>query len=150
MLSSRPPRPTAAGIPSLPRTRLSRSVLRLVVLLLALASLSPQAPAPAYSQPACPPARPSDAFRLAGISPSHGLDRLRADLYLMHDRSDSYIPFVASRKLAAGAPSGTLGAHTEFDLFAHVMPDRPLEGLDFVREVAKLYRHAWLFCQEFL
>lgn len=88
--------------------------------------------------------------RLDGISPSRGLAHLRADLYLMHDRDDRYIPFVASRKLAASAPPGTLRAYSEFDLFAHVMPDRPLEGPVFVREVLKLYRHAWLVCQEFL
>ena len=88
--------------------------------------------------------------RLRAISPSEGIDRLTADLYLMHDRSDSYIPFTHSRRLANAAPPGALRAYTEFDLFAHVMPDRPIGGFDFVREVFKLYRHAWLFCQEFL
>jgi hypothetical protein len=68
----------------------------------------------------------------------------------MHDYSDDYIPYVESRKLAARAPAGVLRAHTEFDLFAHVMPDRALEAPIFAREVLKLYYHAWLFCQEFL
>jgi hypothetical protein len=68
----------------------------------------------------------------------------------MHDYSDRYIPYVESRKLAADAPGETLRVYNEFDLFAHVTPDRPLEGPTFVREVVKLYRHAWLFCQEFL
>lgn len=88
--------------------------------------------------------------RLRGISPSQGLGGLKAAVYLMHDRSDSYIPFTQSRKLVARAPPGTVRTYSEFDLFAHVLPDRPLEGLDFAREVLKLYRHAWLFCQEFL
>jgi acetyl esterase/lipase len=87
---------------------------------------------------------------LRAISPSLNLDRLRADLYVMHDRADSYIPFTASRRLAAQAPPGILRAHTEFDLFAHVMPDRPLGGPDFAREVVRLYLHAWAFCLEFL
>jgi hypothetical protein len=30
------------------------------------------------------------------------------------------------------------------------MPDRPLQPLDFAREVLKLYHHAWLLCLEFL
>jgi hypothetical protein len=93
---------------------------------------------------------PATRERLRSISPSQRIDRLRAALYLMHDRSDSYIPFTHSRQLVAAAPPGTVRTYTEFDLFAHVMPDRPLEGLDFAREVLKLYRHAWLFCQEFL
>jgi acetyl esterase/lipase len=88
--------------------------------------------------------------RLAGISPSRGLEHLAAHLYLMHDRSDSYIPFTESRKLTAAAPPGTFRAYGEFDLFAHVMPDRPLPGPVFALELLKLYHHAWLFCQEFL
>lgn len=88
--------------------------------------------------------------RLDGISPRRSLSLLKSHLFLMHDYSDEYIPFVESRKLAAQAPAGVLRAHTEFDLFAHVMPDRPLETPIFVREVLKLYYHAWLFCLEFL
>lgn len=87
---------------------------------------------------------------LDGISPSRGMAGLRARIYLMHDRADQYIPFVDSRRLAAQTPPGRLRAYSEFDLFAHVMPDRPLEGPVFAREVVKLYRHAWLVCQEFL
>jgi acetyl esterase/lipase len=93
---------------------------------------------------------PEIQLRLDGISPSRGLQRTRARIYLMHDRSDSYIPFVESRKIAAQAPAGAVRAHTEFDLFAHVMPDRPLPGPHFAVEVFKLYRHAWQFYQEFL
>jgi dienelactone hydrolase len=88
--------------------------------------------------------------RLHGISPSQGIDKLKAHLYLMHDRSDSYIPFAESRKLAAHAPPGTVRAYSEFDLFAHVMPDRPLDAMTFASEVFKLYRHTWLFSLEFL
>jgi acetyl esterase/lipase len=84
------------------------------------------------------------------ISPSKGLSRLKAGLYLMHDYSDNYIPFVESRKLAEHTPPGVLRAYREFDLFAHVTPDRPLETPTFAREVLKLYHLAWLFCLEFL
>ena len=93
---------------------------------------------------------PSLRDRLVGISPSRDLGRLTAHLYLMHDRSDTYIPFTESRRLAAAAPPGAFRAYSEFDLFAHVMPDRPLPGPIFALEVLKLYYHAWLFCQEFL
>jgi hypothetical protein len=91
---------------------------------------------------------PSIGARLASISPSQHLAALQAHLYLMHDRSDSYIPFTESRQLAANAPPGTLQAYQEFDLFAHVMPDRPLEGPVFARELLKLYHHAWRMCLE--
>jgi dienelactone hydrolase len=88
--------------------------------------------------------------RLAEISPSRAMERLKAAIFLMHDREDVYIPFVESRRIAAAAPAGTVRLSSEFDLFSHVMPDRPLEGPRFVLEVFKLYVHAWLFCQEFL
>jgi len=93
---------------------------------------------------------PSLRERLLGISPSRDLAHLTAHLYLMHDRSDSYIPFTESRQLAAAAPPGAFRAYSEFDLFAHVLPDRPLPGPVFALEVLRLYHHAWLFCEEFL
>ena len=93
---------------------------------------------------------PSVPERLRAISPSTNVDRLRTALFVMHDRSDVYIPFTESRHLVATAPPGTLRAYTEFDLFSHVMPDRPLGGLDFLRELAKLYWHAYRFCLELL
>src|SRR4029079_1563024 len=88
--------------------------------------------------------------KLASISPSQRLALLQAHLYLMHDRADSYIPFSESRQLATNAPPGTLQAYEEFDLFAHVMPDRPLDAPVFARELIKLYHHAWRMCLEFL
>ena len=93
---------------------------------------------------------PSVGAKLASISPSQRLDLLQAHLYVMHDRADSYIPYTESRHLAAAAPPGTLQAYEEFDLFAHVMPDRPLDAPIFVRELLKLYRQAWRMCLEFL
>jgi acetyl esterase/lipase len=93
---------------------------------------------------------PSVGAKLTSISPSQQLELLQAHLYLMHDRADSYIPFTESRQLAAAAPPGTLRAYEEFDLFAHVMPDRPLDAPIFVRELLKLYHHAWRMCLEFL
>jgi acetyl esterase/lipase len=93
---------------------------------------------------------PAIAAKLASISPSQHLGALQAHLYLMHDHADSYIPFTESRQLATQAPPGTLQAYQEFDLFAHVMPDRPLEGPIFARELLKLYYQAWRMCLEFL
>jgi acetyl esterase/lipase len=88
--------------------------------------------------------------RLAGISPSLGLDGLRSRVYLMHDRDDHYIPFVHSRQIRDALPPDRLGSYAEFDLFAHVLPDRPVEGAQFIGEVTRLYLHAWRLCQEFL
>ena len=88
--------------------------------------------------------------RLQDISPSYEINLIRTRLYLMHDRSDGYIPYTESRKLAAAAPPGTLRAYAEFNLFSHVMPDRPLAAFDFSREAWKLYWHAYQVCLEIL
>ena len=93
---------------------------------------------------------PNSADRLAAVSPRPGVGQLRAHLYLMHDRSDHFIPYTHSRQLAAEAPAGTLRRYTEFDLFGHVMPNRQLDPPTFAREVAKLVWLAVDLGQEFL
>jgi dienelactone hydrolase len=92
----------------------------------------------------------STRAQLTAISPSAGIASLRTRLYLMHDLSDSYVPFTHSRALAAAAPPGTLRHYSEFDLFGHVMPNRQLPPAAFAGELAKLFYHAWLIGQEFL
>ena len=91
----------------------------------------------------------SSQHRLPASSPSTRVRRLKANLYVMHDRADSYIPLTHSLHLASAAPSGTLRRYTEFDLFGHVMPNRQLDTPAFARELLKLFRHAWLVGQEF-
>jgi acetyl esterase/lipase len=75
------------------------------------------------------------------LSPIRALDRLRAPIHLMHERDDDLVPFVESRKLAAGlAPGGRLVRHTEFRLFTHVQPDT-LDPLAATPELWKLLWH---------
>ncbi|MCC7103841.1 MAG: dienelactone hydrolase family protein [Chloroflexi bacterium] len=93
---------------------------------------------------------PAVLERLRAISPSTHLDRLASRLYVMHDRSDAYIPYTESRRLVAEAPPGTVRRYTEFELFSHVMPDRPLPPWSFVAEAWKLYSHVYQVCLEIL
>ncbi len=88
--------------------------------------------------------------QLTAISPNSGVARIRTRVYLMHDRADSYVPYTQSRALATALPPGTLRHYSEFDLFGHVMPNRQLPPQVLVRELAKLFYHAWLIGQEFL
>ena len=88
--------------------------------------------------------------RLAAISPSTRIDRLKANLYVMHDRSDHFIPFIQSRELVAAAPRGTVRSFAEFELFGHVMPNRQVDPPTFVKEVAKLLLLADQLGGEFL
>jgi hypothetical protein len=79
--------------------------------------------------------------RLGQISPSTYLSQVKAHLYLMHDLDDTFIPFTESRALVAHAPAGVVERYTEFAIFAHVIPDRPVPWQTFLPDVWKLYWH---------
>ncbi|MDQ6674483.1 MAG: hypothetical protein M3069_27745 [Chloroflexota bacterium] len=79
--------------------------------------------------------------QLRAISPSSVIGQLRAHLYLMHDVDDSFIPFTQSRDLVATAPGGVVQRYTEFSIFAHVVPDRPVAWQTFVPDLWRLFWH---------
>jgi hypothetical protein len=76
---------------------------------------------------------------LAEISPSAHLTDVRAHLYLLHDRDDTFIPFTESRALVRAAPPGLVQRYTEFAIFAHVVPDRPVPWQTFLPDLWALY-----------
>jgi hypothetical protein len=84
---------------------------------------------------------PTTLEQLRAISPSTYLTRLHAHLYLMHDVDDSFIPFTQSRALAARAPADTVQRYTEFSIFAHVIPDRPVPWQTFIPDLWRLFWH---------
>ena len=61
----------------------------------------------------------------------------------MHDRDDHFVPYTESRRLVERAPPGTIELFTEFELFTHVVPDRPPSSPALVVELAKLTRHIY-------
>jgi hypothetical protein len=85
---------------------------------------------------------PSGAAQaLARISPSTYVDQIHAHLYLMHDLDDTFIPFTQSRDLVAQAPPGLVQRYTEFSIFAHVIPDRPVPWQTFLPDLWRLFWH---------
>jgi dienelactone hydrolase len=86
----------------------------------------------------------------ARLSPSTALDWLQAKVYIMHDRNDTYVPYVESRRLAAALAEHPRKHYTEFAIFQHMHPQRTLETRDFVGEVIKLYYHLYLLMLEVL
>jgi hypothetical protein len=84
---------------------------------------------------------PSVARSLAQVSPATYLDQVHAHLYLMHDVDDSFIPFTESRALVARAPGGVVQRYTEFSIFAHVIPDRPVPWQTFLPDLWRLFWH---------
>ena len=83
------------------------------------------------------------AHRLRAISPLAVLDTVQAPVLLMHDRSDTFIPYTESRSIAAAlAQAGRPPVrYSEFRLFAHVLPGRPLPLGELIPEVWRLVRH---------
>jgi len=88
--------------------------------------------------------------QLRVISPSTYVAQLRTHVYLMHDIDDSFIPFTQSRDLAARAPSSIVQRYTEFSIFAHVIPDRPVPWQTFVPDVWRLFWHVHALLLEVL
>jgi|SRR5579859_3078508 len=81
------------------------------------------------------------ARSLAQVSPSTYLAQLHAHIYLMHDADDTFIPFTESRDLVAHAPPGVVARYTEFAIFAHVIPDRPVPWQTFLPDLWRLFWH---------
>jgi hypothetical protein len=82
------------------------------------------------------------------ISPSTGIDDLKARMLIMHDRADRLVPSEESRRLAdaLGDDAGTY--FTEFSLFqsqirVHVDDSSSIGPLEYVREAFKLYMHMY-------
>jgi acetyl esterase/lipase len=81
---------------------------------------------------------PEDQATLRRLSPSASLSGLRAELIVMHDRHDHYIPYVESRRLAEAARTVTEVHYAEMDIFRHVDPRVPPNPLTFLADIIEL------------
>ena len=79
---------------------------------------------------------------LESISPSTRIDRLKAPVLLMHDREDTAIPAVESKRMAESLAEGRV-YYTEFSIFQHVDPTRQVPFPELIREMWKLYLHMY-------
>jgi acetyl esterase/lipase len=93
---------------------------------------------------------PAAQQQLSLISPLSYLGQLHAHVYLMHDTDDPFIPFTESRLLTADAPPGVVVRSTEFSIFAHVIPDRPVPLLTFLPDLWRLFWHVHAVLLEML
>ncbi len=85
---------------------------------------------------------------LASISPKTTVNNLKARVLIMHDREDHLVPSAESRRLAeALAERGDIH-HTEFSLFQHLDPTKPVGPTEYVRELFKLYKHMYMVMRE--
>jgi acetyl esterase/lipase len=88
---------------------------------------------------------PRDVANLREVSPSSYVRALDTDLFIMHDRSDPYIPYVESRRLRdATAGNGHEVYFAEFDFLNHVEPKNPSNPISFMADMVKLIFYSWL------
>ena len=88
---------------------------------------------------------PQDVATLRDVSPSSSVQALDTDLFIMHDRSDPYIPYVESRRLRdATAGSGHQVYFAEFDFLNHVELKNPSNPISFLADLVKLIFYSWL------
>jgi len=73
------------------------------------------------------------------ISPSTGIDRLRAKVFIMHDVGDPYVPVTESYRLADAISDPQQKVCTQFTLFDHVRPSRSLSWGELLKEAIKLF-----------
>jgi acetyl esterase/lipase len=80
---------------------------------------------------------------LAAISPSTHVDRLRAELFLLHDAGDAVIPFTESRRFYEEARNVRGKRLTEVELLGHVEPGNAADPWTLARDGLALYRHLY-------
>ncbi len=85
---------------------------------------------------------------LAQLSPEGQLEWLQAKVYIMHDRQDTYVPYVESRRLWEALALYPRKQFTEFEIFQHMYPNRAVEPGVFWNEAGKLYSHLYLLMLE--
>jgi len=89
---------------------------------------------------------PSTVSEMDYLSPRTSIDRMKAELFIIHDRADPFIPYTESRRLKdALAGRSTPRAHfDELRLFEHVEPklnQQPgIIALDSTRLLFRLYQ----------
>ena len=82
---------------------------------------------------------PAALTKLALLSPKRTIGQLRAELFIVHDQGDKFIPYVESRRMR-DALAGQDDVHfTEVSLFEHVEPRLSRGGDVIVLDGARLY-----------
>ena len=85
---------------------------------------------------------------LASISPKTTIGDLKARVLIMHDREDGLVPAAESRRLAEALAERGDVRHTEFSLFQHLDPTKPVGPAEYARELFKLYKHMYMVMRE--
>jgi pimeloyl-ACP methyl ester carboxylesterase len=76
---------------------------------------------------------------MRALSPSLRLDSIQAEIFILHDRSDHYIPYVESRRLRDRLAGHPKLHYTELTVFEHVEPRSQKGALALFLDGSRLY-----------
>jgi acetyl esterase/lipase len=76
---------------------------------------------------------------MRALSPSLRLDHISGDVFILHDRSDHFIPYVESRRLRDRLEGHTDLHYTELTIFEHVEPSSEKGALALFLDGSRLY-----------
>jgi len=76
---------------------------------------------------------------MRALSPSLRLGDLHAEIFVLHDRSDRFIPYVESRRLRDRLEGNTKLYYTELAIFEHVEPSSQKGALALFLDGSRLY-----------
>ena len=80
---------------------------------------------------------PAQLAEITALSPSVGIERLQARLFIMHDTSDPYVPVTESYRLDAAVRDPNEKYYAHFAFFQHVRPaPAALDRITLLRESA--------------
>lgn len=82
---------------------------------------------------------PDKLAQAAMISPSAGIERLKAKVFIMHDVSDPFVPVTESYRLADAITDPGQKVYAQFVLFDHVRPTQSLSRLTLAQEAIRLF-----------
>ena len=76
---------------------------------------------------------------MRALSPSLRLDSIQAEIFILHDRSDQYVPYVESRRLRDRLAGHARLHYTELTIFQHVQPSSQKGALALFLDGSHLY-----------
>ena len=74
---------------------------------------------------------------------SKGKDKFWFKLKDYENREDNLIPVEESRRLADALATKTRISYTEFSIFEHIEPTKPMDMIPFLKESFKLIKHMY-------
>jgi len=77
------------------------------------------------------------------ISPSSYINDIHADILIIQNAEDNLIPVEESRRFANAVTPKSQVSYTEFSIFEHIEPTKPLDIVPFLHESFKLFKHMY-------